>query len=269
MSTNFSSPNFLLQITLYKTTNPTVNRMLSVPSQMTFAELHEAIAAAFGWTIEPCTSWIFKTAEQNPSKFTKRDAKKKQKSTFTALWTALDHGYSVTPAQYGMKVPIGQWMGKANGGKYWNYDYNISRYSHAIEVMENLISDPARKLVCTGGIGGINRNAWQFADLTGLESKVKAGSGTWMSDIAALNVKLGEIQGKFEERMKVEAALAAEPNAKSKKRAALPGSTVAEADGVNVVAERAVKKNRVRGPAKVKAEAKVKKKDSKIKKEAS
>ena len=50
MLTTATAPHFLLQITLLKTSNPVVSRLLSVPATITFWELHEAIEACFGWT---------------------------------------------------------------------------------------------------------------------------------------------------------------------------------------------------------------------------
>ena len=152
-------------------------------------------------------------------------------------------------------------------GRFWTYDYNISKHPHSIEVKDTLTDDPTRKLVCVGGLGNISRNAWQFADLGGLEDKVKAGGGAWVSDITAVNVKMGEIQGAFEGRRKAEAELAAKPKGGSARKRAAPSTS---GGGVKVVGEKAVKKNRVRGPAaKVKGEAKVKSEGSKVKRETS
>ena len=52
-----------------------------------------------------------------------------------------------------------------------------------------------------------------------------------------------------------------------RERAAPLGNGSAKADGVKVVAEKVVEKSRVRGPGKVKPEAKVKSEECKVKKE--
>ena len=238
MSTNVLSPYFILHITLCKTENPAVSRMLSVPSEMTFTELHEAIAAAFGWSIEPCASWIFKMVDRNPLIAMRRDDSQKPKAKFAAFWTAPDQGYNITPAQYGTRLAVGLRMKQKLLGKYWTYDYNISKHPHAIKVIDTLTDDPYPKLTCVGGIGRISRNAWQFAGLSGLETKVKAGGGAWVSDIAAPNAKMREIQENFEMRKKMEADLAAKPHHGSKKRAAPSRSATPEADRANVWASR-------------------------------
>lgn len=50
MLTNATGQHFLLQVTLLKTSNPVVSRLLSAPANITFWELHEASEACFGWT---------------------------------------------------------------------------------------------------------------------------------------------------------------------------------------------------------------------------
>lgn len=229
MSTNKSSSNILLQITLCKTDKPTVNRMLSVPFEMNLTELHEAIAAAFGWSIEPCTSWVFNVVDQDPLIVTKGDNANKLKTTFTAFWTAPDQGYNVTPAEHGTHLAVGLCMREAQLEKYWTYDYNISKQPHAVTVIGTLTHGQAPKLTCLGGFGNISRKTWQLASLVGNGAKVKAGGCSWVSGMEALGVELGEIQEKFEERKKVEANLAAKPKTKSNKRAAPSGSKSAGA----------------------------------------
>ena len=216
--------------------------MLSVPSEMNFTELHEAIAAAFGWSIEPCTSWVFNMVDQDPLAATKGNNAEKLKQTFTAFWTAPGQEYNVTPAQHGTQLAVGIYMENAPVGKYWTYDYNISKQPHAIKVIDTLTDDQAPKLICLGGFGNTSRKTWQFVNLVGNRAIAKAGSHDWVRDNAALGVRFGEIQKKFEERKKVEANLAAEPKTNPNKRAAPSESSSAEDDKVP---DRFVKKKRV------------------------
>ena len=235
-----SSPNLLLQIHLCNTPEPTISRMLSVPSQMTFTELHETIAVAFNWTIEPCTSWVFKTVVQDP-------LHAPQETKFTAFWTAPDQGHNMIPTNHGTHLAIGLCMEKARVGRYWTYDYNISKERHAIKVIDTLTADPAAKVVCVGGFGHIDRKLWQLASLIGHGSQVKAEHCVGVMDFAAVNVKLGEIQARFEERMRVEVIVSAGLKDDTKKRAAPLESGRAVAHEVRVVSGGNGKKDWVAG----------------------
>ena len=228
MSTNGSSENLLLQITLCNTPEPCLNRMLSVPSQMTFTELHEAIGVAFGWNTEPCTSWVFKRMDQNPLKITKRDNSKSLKTTFSAFWMAVGQGY--TPAQYmdGTQVGVGQHMNTAQAKRYWTYDYNISNQPHMIKVIGTLTDDP--KLKCLGGLGYVDRNLWQSSGFIGLASMVKSLDRNLVCDVAALNAELQKVQERFEERKRLKATVAVDPKDSPKKRTASAESGITEAE---------------------------------------
>lgn len=85
--------------------------------------------------------------------------------------------------------------------------------------MDTLTDDPARKLVCVGGVCNISRRGWHFADSTGLEDEVKASGGTWVSDITPLSVEMGEIQRRLEDRGKGEAELVGKPKTNSREGA--------------------------------------------------
>ena len=227
MSINGSSPILLLQASLYNTPDPTVCRMLSVSSQMTFAELHEAIAVAFGWNIEPCTSWVFKRLVQNR-------VNAPEQINFVAFWTAPGPGCNAVPNHHSTQVAIGLYMEKAPSRRYWTYDYNISHERHAIRVVDILTAGSAPKVACVGGFGLIDRKLWQFASLIGLENQVTTEQCTGVVDFAAMNVKLGEIQARFEERKRAEANPPTVPKNNPKKRAAPSESESANAHEAKV-----------------------------------
>ena len=54
-----SQNDYLLSIRVQDTQDPTVSRLFSVPPDLTFAELHEAIQIAFGWA--SCHHWGFRS----------------------------------------------------------------------------------------------------------------------------------------------------------------------------------------------------------------
>lgn len=140
MLTDSSSPNLLLQITLCKTGHLGVSRMPIVPSQMTFTELHEAIAVAFGWDMEPCTAWLFNMVDGDPLAVTEHDDPKRLESTFAAYWRSPGRTYGMSPVELmsGIHIPIGLHMKKVKNQKHWTYDYNVSIHPHAIEVITYL-----------------------------------------------------------------------------------------------------------------------------------
>ena len=213
MSINGSSPNLLLQVSLCNTPDPTVCRMLSVSSQMTFTELHEAIAVAFGWNIEPCASWVFKKQIRNR-------VNAPEENNFIPFWTAPGQECNAVPNHRGTQVAIGLCMENESSRRYWTYDYNISYERHAIRVVDILTAGSAPKVACVGGFGHINRKLWQLASLIGHGNQVTTEQCTGVIDFAAMNVKLGEIQARFEERKRVEAIPPTVPKDNPKKRAA-------------------------------------------------
>ena len=229
MSVNGSSPNLLLQISLCNTPEPTVSRMLIVPSQMTFTELHEAIAVAFGWTIEPCTSWVFKTVVLDP-------VNAPEQTKFAAFWTAPDPGCNMKPTDHATQLAIGLCMEKSRTGRYWTYDYNISKERHAIKVIDTLTAVPAStKVACMGGFGHINRKLWQLASLIGHGNQVTVEHCMGVVDFTAVNIRLGVIQARFEERTRVEAVVPPAAKDNPKKRAAPLKSGSAKVHKVNKV----------------------------------
>lgn len=64
--------------------------MLIIPSRITSTELHDAIAAAFDWDVEHCTSWLSNMVDQDTSTVTNRDDPKQLEPIFTAYCAALE-----------------------------------------------------------------------------------------------------------------------------------------------------------------------------------
>ncbi len=54
-----TSPVYLLNVQLLKTSNPYVSRILRVPGSSTFEDLHIAILAAFEWSFKTENAWFF------------------------------------------------------------------------------------------------------------------------------------------------------------------------------------------------------------------
>lgn len=159
--------------------------MLIVPSSMTFTELHEAIAVASGWDMEPCTAWLFNMVDGDPLAVIKRDDPKRLESTFAAHWRSPDrtHGMSPVELMSGTQIPIGLHMKKVENQKHWTYNYNVSIHPHAIEVITNVKdyhfpkNNQTPMLKCVGGYGHIDRHVWPFASLMNHRAKATARAG--------------------------------------------------------------------------------------------
>ena len=211
MTTDASSLNFLIKVRLFKT-DVDVSRTLCVPAQLTFAELHEAIAAAFGWFTELCTSWVFKMVSTNPA----YEDRHKQYTVLAAFWTAPDQQVDLTPTHHNTQKAIEWCMERVHEGYYLSYDYNIAKHPHFIEVLSSQAYYPGRKIMCLGGNGRISRISWQFPDLTGF-GNVVAPRGARGFVTTGLEEKMEEVQKKYEERKRLEA----EPDAaKTRKKIA-------------------------------------------------
>lgn len=169
--------------------------------------------------MEPCTAWLFNMVDGNPSTVTQRNDPKKLESTFAAYWRSpgRTHGMSPVELMSGTHIRIRLHMKKVENQKHWTYDYNVSIHPHAIEVITYLKdyqtpnNNHSPTLKCVGNQGHIDRHVWQFASLIDHRGKTTAGTGAWMSVITELDIKLGEILKKVEERMKLEANLVTEP----------------------------------------------------------
>ena len=158
-SANGTSPNYLLKITLCKTTSPTVTRLLSVPSDFQFVDLHFAITAAFGWdpSTDPCNFWIFRSWNEDPVKYCEN---LKHKGSLVIYAAAPHSGFDLKPGNLKATNKVSSRLKQEGSGKFWSYEYNSSRIHHAVEVVD-IIDDKAQngKLGCLGGQGTIARKS--------------------------------------------------------------------------------------------------------------
>ena len=189
--------SFLLKITLVKTKNPIVFRLLNIPSTLTFTELHCAIAGSFGWAslndLPSC--WLFRLWTGDPVKHC--DQVKKYQHSLAAYSTA--ESFALTPRQLKTDANIGDFFKKEGLGRYWAYEYEISRFHHAVEVVAITDNEPGR-IACLGGQGSIGRKAWQLADLAGVEGLTTVAKSAWDFDTTQLNARLNVVQNAWEMR---------------------------------------------------------------------
>lgn len=159
---------FTIRITLHKTTKPVVSRLLIIPDDLLFEELHLAIEAAFDW-FDPkdrCTSWKFLLCNRDPLKISNPD---NYSGSLTAYYTQPNHGYEIQPALLHTTTPVSELFAPANMGysRYWTYEYGISKYHHAIEVVQagEQRQQFRGKIECVEQVGMISFKAWQFGDM--------------------------------------------------------------------------------------------------------
>ena len=199
-STTVSTEMYLIKITLHNTSDPMVSRLLSVPGEAQFSELHEAIAAAFGWDCEPCTSWSFQNTKKSPL------VASPVPGDVAIYYTFPDQGYDITPSRLHDQDRLDEWMGLETHYRFWLYDYNISRHHHAIEVMEIGTVDGLSKIRWMGGQGSINRKAWQFGNFNGKKG-VTGGRSSWEFDMTSTHKNMELVQAKYEKRTADEAVV--------------------------------------------------------------
>lgn len=192
-STTVSTENYLIKITLHNTSDPTVSRLLSVPGEAQFSEFHEAIAAAFGWDCEPCTSWSFQNTKKSPL------VASPVPGDFAIYYTSPGQGYDIIPSSLNDYDKLNEWMGLEPFRRFWLYDYNISRHHHAIEVMEIVAVDGLSKIRWLGGQGSIKRKAWQFGNFNG-QKGVTGGKSSWEFDMVSTHKDMESVQAKYEQR---------------------------------------------------------------------
>lgn len=63
--TNHEDPNYLIMVAMILSSNPTITRFLSVPPSLTFADFHQVLQVAFGWSDSHMHSFIVDVATRS------------------------------------------------------------------------------------------------------------------------------------------------------------------------------------------------------------
>ena len=200
MASDSTPKGYILKITLLMTTNPEVHRLLSVPSDLHFAELHTLIAAAFGWNADgkdPCTSWIFRATAGPPAEHVER-----RHDRNVVVYT-IDHpgGAGTTPIeppQLNADRSIVEFLTTC---RWWTYEDYLSRHRHGIEILK-YIKDSSPDIGYRGGQGSINRVAWQLRELKYV-SGVKAVKGSsWELEMEGMLAAIKAVDNAYKERLR-------------------------------------------------------------------
>ena len=211
--------HYLIRISLCNTSDPVVSRIISVPDDALFSELHEVIAAAFGWRNELCTSWVFRFNKGNP-------LDRGFVPCAAGIWfTDPDEGYDIEPSREGHDKEMRDFL---QPGRYWTYDYNISRYCHAIEIVDQKWQDGKPTIRCLGGQGSIKRQAWQFSEPQTIKNKTEAETmgSSWDLDLTKMLRHMDVVLARYYRRRTGEATFV------------IDGEAVAKIDDKSMLARR-------------------------------
>jgi hypothetical protein len=182
--------NYLINITLLKTSNPRVSRTLSIPPGVTFYDLHYAIEAAFGWGQAdggPDENHFptFKVVHGNPH----------EAANYALMTAALrlelepddpdDELRDVASTTFHHILDDFRYR-----EKFITYDYDgIAQYPHVIQVLGKSPDATNTMNFCIGGQGYTTLNAWSVTSDDGLV--FKGGPSSWELD-------LGEVRARVE-----------------------------------------------------------------------
>lgn len=192
MSINGSSPPFLLQVTLLKTSNPVVSRLLSVPPNATFEMLHKAIEAAFDWSEDETSHGasfpLFSIVQGNPFEF------KSPKGMKVIVHIANDGDYVFEdgdeiwdPCLTKMDQVFDDLRFRE---KFVIYDYYCG-FFHVVQLLGRSGYSTKGKVLCIGGQGYTTQKTWDQGR-TADHADASGGLSSW-------ELSLGKIRARVEQ----------------------------------------------------------------------
>ena len=218
MASTYQRYSFTLEITLLETSYPEVRRILLVPFNTNFEELHSAIAAAFGWNQDgrdPCTFWHFQSLQHESAK---PDGYVHYDENF-AYYADPSAGYDIEPPSLRGTALISEMFsnrtckGEFNLNNTWLYQYNVTRWAHQIDVI-GVHETKDGQISCLDGEGSIKRGAWQLmnfhlpvtckewldADYARDDEIDLAGQSSFELDMAAITTRMETVQQAYDYR---------------------------------------------------------------------
>lgn len=197
MLTNATAPNFLLQITLLKTSNPVVSRLLSVPADITFWELHEAIEACFGWT----GNFIAEEESDFPKFMVVKEVtfEAERVENLDVLLDLVCEGDDSDvngdgfPSMKCVRLHevLDNFRFREN---LINYAYDES-FFHVIQVLGRSVGNPSDRIVCLGGQGFTTQKLWERGR-TARHEAVHGGPSSWDLDLDEVHARVQEVENR-------------------------------------------------------------------------
>lgn len=200
MTTNDSTRNFLLQITLLKTSSPVVTRLLSVQPTVTFLGLSHAIEASFGWSPE---NTIDQTGKFPTFVVVNRKPFEAKEEILTDCLLELvpdGHGGDVNgeddtyyPTQALVKVRE-IFQNFRFRDRLIEYDYDVG-FTHVIQMLGCSANHTDGSIECLGGQGRTTQRTWNQGR-TGPHEISHGGPSTLDLDLDEVRSRLREVESK-------------------------------------------------------------------------
>lgn len=201
MSTEAKLPSYLLQVTLLKTRNPTVSRLLSVPASINFDMLHYAIQSVFGWVPEHTLNghwrpeYTFKVVKNNP--FVNEYPERMEGLLLLQMngceGQELDLDTDAHETRDSKIVQLSEVFSDFGfREKSLIYDYDQD-FVHAIQVLGRSGFDSEDKVTCLGGQGFTTQKVWRQGR-EGPDFVNHGGPSSWDFDLKAAQDRLQKYQ---------------------------------------------------------------------------
>lgn len=193
MSTSSLSPQFILQITLLKTSNPIVSRLLSVPHHATFETLHKAIEAAFDWNEEETSHGasfpLFSIVQGNPFEL------KSPKGMKVILHIANDGDY-IFEDEDEIWDPCLTKMDQVFDDlrfreKYVIYDYYCG-FFHVVQLIGRSDYSTKGRVLCIGGQGYTTQKTWDQGR-TADHADARGGLSSWELNLGKVRTRVEQL----------------------------------------------------------------------------
>ena len=214
--------NVILQITLLETKDPMVIRLLSVPTDLTFLELHNVIEASFGWRKEDGKNErddevSFSVVDGHPQH---HDRPKLMSIVLELLaWTVNPHFDEILIDDIAIRHVEGGYNWKRRSchttklyqvfgdlhyrEKSMIYDYHHGLL-HSLKVQGTSAHSTGGKTLCLGGQGHITKRAWFLGRRSDDDDLIHGcRSSTWVIDMDDVVARVNAVE---EERLARKAA---------------------------------------------------------------
>lgn len=196
---------FRISIKLTNTSDPVVTRLISVPGDLNVKEFHCVIKAVFDLDQMTCNSYWFRPCIRDPLSYSNALSVEYDNAR-TVYYTKSGEGFNIEPAHLNTHLPIKKLFETASDSilRFWTYCFEISRFHHAIEILQRGRAKTSH-ILFLGGSGHISYNAWQLRDLGALKGVRGPVQSTWGFDVFSVQKRLAKVQKRYYSRTEKDA----------------------------------------------------------------